>query len=344
MDKLEQYLDQVCRSIGGPRSMRHHVRQELREHLLDAVAQHRATGLAEDTALAKALEEFGRPEEVRSELEATHGQRLIAVLIDRAMQWKEMTMKAKWLWSTGAYLSLVLLIALEALFLSFVVIFIIPKFQKLMRDGIIDPAIIDEQGIMWMPRFLNGLSHVGDRYTTFIMIGAAAAWGMFEWRVRSENKPFMRVLALGTVAVGLLGVVIMTTGSLLISACMGVPAMGQISRMFALDQIVVVDTSVGTIEQALAKKEWDAMQQPADRASRALARLTLRPVVAALPMGNGPPSEAAVLEAQLHGACERFAEVQQAIRDKDAPRLETALGAFHKSFGPVREAAEKRIR
>ena len=40
MDKLEHYLDQVCRSIGGPRSLRQHVRQELREHLLDAAAEH----------------------------------------------------------------------------------------------------------------------------------------------------------------------------------------------------------------------------------------------------------------------------------------------------------------
>ena len=47
MDRLEHYLDQICRSIGGPRSLREHVRQELREHLLDAVAQHKAAGLPE---------------------------------------------------------------------------------------------------------------------------------------------------------------------------------------------------------------------------------------------------------------------------------------------------------
>ena len=42
MEKIEQYHDQVCRCIGGPWSLRQHERQELREHLLDAVAQHRA--------------------------------------------------------------------------------------------------------------------------------------------------------------------------------------------------------------------------------------------------------------------------------------------------------------
>src|SRR3982750_674781 len=98
MDKLERYLDQVCRGIAGPRSLRHHIRQELREHLLDAAAEHRRAGLSETQALEKALEDFGGPELVRSELEATHGHRLTAVLIDKAMQWKELTMKSKWLW------------------------------------------------------------------------------------------------------------------------------------------------------------------------------------------------------------------------------------------------------
>src|SRR5438270_8195280 len=103
MHKHEQYIDQVCRSIGGPRALRQHVRQELREHLLDAVAQHKAAGLPEQAALDRALEEFGQPDDLRSELEETHGQRMMAVVIDRAMQWKEMTMRAKWLWATWAY-------------------------------------------------------------------------------------------------------------------------------------------------------------------------------------------------------------------------------------------------
>src|SRR5262245_42303425 len=35
MDALEHYLDQVCRGVGGPWSLRKHIRRELREHLLD---------------------------------------------------------------------------------------------------------------------------------------------------------------------------------------------------------------------------------------------------------------------------------------------------------------------
>src|ERR1022692_2685874 len=156
MDRLEQYLDQVCRSIGRPVKMRQHVRQELREHLLDALAQHRSAGLSEEAALAKALEEFGKPEEMRSDLEAAHGQRMMWIL-DKAMQWKEKTMKAKWLWMTLAHVSVVLVIALAVMWISFADIFLLPKFEKLLHDGIIDPAFIDGADASWMPAFLNGV-------------------------------------------------------------------------------------------------------------------------------------------------------------------------------------------
>src|SRR5438309_8808816 len=200
MDKLELYLDQVCRHIGGPRAMRQHVRQELREHLLDAVAQHRAAGMSEDEAVERALEEFGKPEELRSELEATNGQRLMAVVIDKALAWKERTMKAKWLWASWAYLSLAVVILLEVLFLTFMVIWIVPRYQKLMRDGIIDPAILDQAGSAWMPAFLETLSNVGGGYAQFWLLGAIVGWSLFEWLVRGENKPLIRLSVLGTAA------------------------------------------------------------------------------------------------------------------------------------------------
>src|SRR5262249_8460149 len=151
MDRIDRYVDQVCRHIGGPRAMRQHLRPELREHFLDAGAPHKAAGTPEDKAVEQALEEVGPAAEVRPGMEATHGQRVLAVVLDKAMQWKERTMKAKWLWTSWAYLSLLTVIVLDVLYLTFNVIFIIPRFQKLMRDGLIDPAILDEQGTAWMP-------------------------------------------------------------------------------------------------------------------------------------------------------------------------------------------------
>src|SRR5688572_1498717 len=133
MDNLERYLDQVVRTIAGPRSLRQHVRAELREHLRDAVAEHRAAGLSEEAALERALSDFGGPEQVRAELEATHGHRAMGVVIDKAMQWKERTMKGKWFWTTAAHLVLLMLVAGQVAVLSMIALFIVPKHLELLR-------------------------------------------------------------------------------------------------------------------------------------------------------------------------------------------------------------------
>jgi hypothetical protein len=339
MDKLERYLDQVCRTIGGPRALRQHVRQELREHLLDAAAQHKAAGLPEAEALDRALEDFGGPEQVRSELEAAHGHRLLPVVIDKAMQWKENTLKAKWLWATWAYLATVLLVALELLFITFNGLYILPKYQKLTHDGILDPVLLSESGLSWMARFFNGLDWVG-RHATEWLLAALAAWGLFEWRVRSENKPFIRLSLLGTTAVALMIVIVLTAGSLVVSFCLVVPAVGQMSRPWAVEQITTIDTAVSGLEQALPKKDWETVQEQADQASHALKRLGAGPALSSLTKWNEKPT-VEELRAHLASAKEAMQEVQQAIRDKDAERLTAALKQFRQSFGPLRAAATR---
>lgn len=339
MDKLERYLDQVCRSIGGPMEMRRHVRQELREHLLDAVAQHKAAGSSEEAALAKALEEFGKPEEVRSELEATHGQRMTWI-IDKAMQWKERTMKAKWLWASWTYAGLLGVIVLQALFITFNVLFIIPKFHKLMHDGIIDPGILDEEGPRWMVHYLNNLSYVAGNHTLLLVLVPVVVWGLFEWRVKSENKSFMRLSALGTVAVALTIVVVLMAGSMVITFCLGVPAMGRMARPWAVEQVTTIDTSLSDLELALAKKDWKAIQDPAAKAAQALNRLTAGPAVPSLTSGHEPPT-VDELRAKLNAALVNFSEMQKAIREEDAVRVAAELQSFRKTFEPLREAAKK---
>jgi hypothetical protein len=340
MDKLEEYLDQVCRSIGGPRALRQHVRQELSEHLRDAVAQHRVEGLSEAAALDKALEEFGKPDEVRSELEATHGRRLMAVVIDKAIEWKEITMKAKWLWTSWAYLALVIVIALELLFLYFNGVFIVPKFQKLMQDGIVDPAIVDEAGASWMPAFVVSLREAG-RYTLLFIVVAAVAWGLFEWRVRSENKAFIRLSALGTVAVGLMVLVVMMAGSLVITFCLGAPAMGRMARSFAVAQIGHVNRSLWALEAAEVPMKWEEKQGHVQEATHALDKLAKAPGAAFRALAaDGSFHVGQQLLEDVKAGREYLLKAQRAIQSKDAEQLRIALEGFHKSFEPVQEAAE----
>jgi hypothetical protein len=217
MDKLERYLDLVCRGIAGPREMRQHVRQELREHLLDAAARHKAAGLAEDRALEQALADFGQPDEVRSGLEETHGQRLLGVVIDKALDWKEKTMRAKWLWATWAHVALAVTIVLEVLFLVLAEVFITPKVKKIMHD-----TGFNWHGVDWAPSFFGWLGWISDNVTWWLLL-ALILWAVFEWRVRSENKSLMRLSAFLTASVGLMVGIVFTAAALLIPLLLLMP-------------------------------------------------------------------------------------------------------------------------
>lgn len=352
MDKLEQYLDQVCRRVGGPRSLRNHVRQELREHLLDAVAEHRARGLSEADALAKALEDFGGADEVRSGLEATHGQRLMAMVVDRAIEWKEMTMKAKWLWVTWANLAVVGVIALEILSITFAMIYIVPRFKKSTQDGILDPGIFEEQGVSWMPRFLDGVAEVTGHYTTPILLVALGLWGLFEWRVRSENKSFIRLSLLGTVATGLMVVVLLTAGTLEVLFTLGAPAIGKIVRPFAMGQMEQVYDALDSIRLAANTNDWAAMEAPADRVARKLKLLASEPwaIPGIVSWKTGPNSQEEVRErlriiedcrTKLRSAPTTTDAMWRAIRSKDKSALEKATVEIRGLLSSIKWAGDQ---
>ena len=350
MEKLELYLDQVCRSLGGPRAMRDHVRQELREHLLDAIAQHKAAGLSDDAAIDKALAEFGQPEEVRTELEASYGQRkIMAMVIDRALDWKEKTMRAKWLWVSWAYLAVGAVILLNVLWITFADMMIVPKYHLFLREGILDPGTLQDPSSAWMGTFLNYLDWVGQHWVTPLILIIAVLWGLFEWRVRSDNKSFMRLSALGTAAVLLTLVSVITAGTLVLLFCIGVPAMQTMAQPYVLYQVNRIDVSVGTLEKLLEKKDgkaldadaWKAIDEQAGTAYNATLSLLKSP--AALP-SLVKSHEAKKLREQTEEAFSHIMETFDAIRVKDAPRLEQSLRSFRKAYEPIREVARKPTR
>ncbi len=340
MDRLERYLDDICRSIGGPRSLREHVRRELRGHLLDARDQHRAAGLSDDEALTSALEEFGRPEDLRLELEAAHGHRMLGVAIDRAMQWKERTMRARWLWVSWANLTVGLVITLELLLIAFNGYFILPKFQALLYDGFIDAGSVRHAGGSWMLMFLDRLGTVQENYTWWILLAALVAIGLFEWRVKGENKSLMRLSALGTSALGLFLVVIVMTLSLVVTFCLAAPRVGPMVRPWAVEQVASIDAAIEGIEQARVEKDWDAMREQAERASSATERLGRGPAIHSL-VGWGASPTLGELQQKGETTSEKIKGGQKAIREKDEDQLGKSLQELGKSYGPVRDLSKR---
>jgi hypothetical protein len=324
MDKLEHYLDRVCRTIGGPRSMRLHVRQEIREHLLDAAAQHCAAGMTMGDALERAIADFGGPEQVRAELEATHGHRFLAVVIDRAMQWRENTMRAKWLWGTCAHLAVFAVVAINIFFFAFVEMMFVPKLKKLQNDGWLTGDAMALPVLDWLNASLRMLAWLGD-HATWLMLAGLGLWGLFEWRVRSENKPAMRLTLFGTLAV------LFTIGSAVIASAMiipfliGTPDLARNSIPAAIEQLTIIDASIHQLDEALKSKDWPSMNAPADQAMNAVSMLGR---VLDANAGRTPPRDKVTLDElrrQIHIAQVAVAEILDAIAGQDADKLAAAI-------------------
>ena len=329
MDKLEAYLDQVCRGIGGGRELRQHLREELRQHLRDAAAEYKAAGLSEEEALKRALEHFGGPDEVRSELEATHGHRLLGVVIDKALDWKERTMKAKWLWLSWAHIAVIGVVVAEVLYITFCAMFLVPKFRMIDRD-ILDPALHQSEA-SWLYGCLNWLNFV-DQHATLLLLGAIVLWGLFEWRVRSEHKSFIRLSAFGTAALTLLIGVVLTTGSMLILLFLGLPA----PLAGATDRLVrqadrAIDSSLRNLDNNVPAMNWTLIQDNVDRANQAFE------LVASL-VRQGPNQETPEeIAPKVDAARQALQEANDGLAVRDAKRVEAALTRFRASYDPVRQ-------
>jgi hypothetical protein len=280
------------------------------------------------------------PEPIYWESEATHGHRMMAVVIDKAMQWKEMTMKAKWFWTACAHLALAIVIAVQVLFLLFVTIKIIPAYEKIRTDGFFDTN--DQNWQIFLSNAHSCLMFLVEAVRLFVnywplwMLLLAVAWGLFEWRVRSENKPFMRLSALGMAALVLAVAVGLTTLSLLILFEVAVPAVyPRKPEPIVREQVATISASIRGLEQAMAKTDWTASQEHATNAEQAVRYLAGMGAAAPTLMSLTEQAKVDALREQLNSADECLREALKAVMTKDAGRLDAAMQKFHEAYGQV---------
>lgn len=345
MDKLERYLDLVCRGIAGPRSLRQHIRQELREHLLDAAAGHKAAGLSEDQAIERALEDFGGPEQVRAELEATHGHRLMGVVIDKAMQWKELTMKSKWFWTTWAHLMLLCVIAAEITLLAGIVVFIVPKMLHMYQEGLIGSDTRDVHNVLaWGISFLGGLAWWLNNWI-WVAAPVALMWGLFEWRVRGEHKPFVRLSAMGLAALGLMVAVGFAASALVLPLILTLPEVEtRLPEPIVNLQVANIDESLKAMEQAMAKNDWDQTCHHAFAASGAMGRLARMGASAPVLAATKDQPRIDELRQQLKLSREYLNQVSRAAMNKDSTGVKAAMEKFHGAYGPIRPPTTRPVK
>ena len=280
MNDIERFLDRACCGVGGSPELRRHLRQELQEHLTEEIERNVAAGMTEEEAVRKALEEFGDPVTIRDGLQTVHGRRLLSLLIEKSMMWRERTMKTEWKWNFVAQVGLVLIIAAELFFVGAVMMYIIPGL-KAWHENVGTPMFAYLEPMTqvlgwlvydqyWLPWFCLALA----------LVGAV----VFEWKYRRENKTTVRLTGLSLTALVLFSVQASICVPLMIDMAI-LP--GQIydrqvnltshqAERIVLPRIVEAEAAFQELRTAIDHEDWPAVGQSAERlgdAHRALQNI-----------------------------------------------------------------------
>jgi len=328
MKEVERYLDHVCRSLGGSSSLRRHLREELREHLEEAIDAHCAGGMTRDEAAARAMEEFGTPAMVSEGLEAVYGRRLLTVVVEKAMAWKEKTMKTGWKWSFVAHLAVGAVIAAQLALVGLVVTYILPVVQHAYATmnqplpGLAVSAL----------NFVIFLHHSWWLWVGILAVGGAA----FEWLYRGENKSMIRLGMGGGAAFGLMGLLWAVTFASAVPLGMLVMDMQAhppetLVRLNAME----AEAAYVRLDQALREKDWPGAGDAADRlrdAFRSLEHLgASAPVLTALHRQDDLDRIRILLDRLVSQA----GAVREASRDPDPPVLSALFAELEKSHADL---------
>lgn len=190
MNDIDHYLDQACRHVNGPDSLKQHLRKELQEHLKEAIDALVAKGWSRDEATAKAIEELGEPEIIRDGMQAVYGPGITSLFVDQALKWKDKR------WHLAAQIGLVLIVVLAFLFTGFAMEYILPRLQyEHAEHGVGVPYFLQVTISVW---------EIGWKYWYLGPPILLVAGGLFEWKCNSENKTLIRTFIL--VGVSLLSV------------------------------------------------------------------------------------------------------------------------------------------
>ena len=132
------------------------------------------------------IEDLGEPEMIREGLQSVYGQSVTSFFIDKAMEWKERTMKTEWKWIFAAQFGLALTIVLTVFFIGSAFVFIVPSVEKFHADvGIRFPD--------YLISTVSILRHISWAWWIWLIV-LAGVLGLFEWKCKSENKALIRTV------------------------------------------------------------------------------------------------------------------------------------------------------
>ena len=175
-------------------------------------------------------------------------------------------MKAKLLWNSWLHVALAAMIAIEAAFLWWCVTYIVPVYQRFRYDGWMDGDDSTRQITSWTHSVLSEITKTRGRRLDFLVAMHRCAWAgaLLFLRLRNENKRLIGLSTLATAALGLMMLASALTVATIIPLVVGITTIYSGNpEQIVQQQLRYIDTSVGVLEHAVAKGDWDAMQRPA---------------------------------------------------------------------------------
>lgn len=262
--------------------------------------------------------------------------RLLTV-VDKSLEWKEKTMKARWLWTTMAHLALATLIVLDAFFIAWSMIFLVPSYIKVHEDGLLEAANADVQPYVdRADELLMTLVPVANNLASYWFLWAIlliVVWSLFEWRVHSENKSLMRLTALGLAALVLTTCVGLTGVSLLVPYAVALPTLyGQSPEPIVRDDTAAIATALEGLEKSVAARDWKASELDLSDAWSAVRDLAGRGAAAPALLSRAEQPKIDQLRAALHSASHSMVDIQNAILAKDPDRVSATLKTFRDAY------------
>ena len=170
MNNIDQYLDQACRKVNGPDSLRDHLRKELKEHLQEAIDALVAEGMSRDDATAKAIEDLGDPEVIRDGMDSVYGTGETSLFVEQAIKWNNNR------WHRLVQICLVLVIATLPGVSYFLLEVFAPKIEKLYQHAGKE-----------LPDYYQSMQSVAVLLSGLILLAAVAVW-LFARKFGSRNK------------------------------------------------------------------------------------------------------------------------------------------------------------
>ena len=177
MNDIDRYLDQACRQVNGPDSLRQHLRKELKEHLEEAIDALVAEGMSRADATAKAIEDLGDPEIIRDGMQSVYRPGVTSLFVELAVNWNDKR------WHRLAQTVLALITILAIIFVGLVMWEVMPRLEAFYNGLGVDSYLL---------RLATRVSNIAVNYWYLWLTAFAGAVGLFERKCRSDSKPRMR--------------------------------------------------------------------------------------------------------------------------------------------------------